>query len=70
MRPERISASEELGYIRDSSKIVSHAGLVTLLRGPIAGNAASREQDQRSARWPTRYEAMPVSGSAFGDGLP
>ena len=52
VRPERISGSEELGYIRDGSKIVSHAGLVTLLRGPVAENAASREH--RSARCPTR----------------
>jgi len=39
---------------------------VTLLRGPIAGNAAYREQDQRSARWPTLHKARPVCGTAPG----
>ena len=46
---------------------MSHsAGLVTLLRGPIAGNAAYREQDQRSARWPTLHKARPVCGTGYG----
>jgi hypothetical protein len=35
------------------------AGLVTLVRGPIAENAAFREQNERSALWPTRRKRIP-----------
>jgi hypothetical protein len=36
-----------------------YAGLVTLVCGPLVGNAAFREQNQRSALWPTRCKRIP-----------
>jgi hypothetical protein len=43
---------------RDSG-VTPYAGLVTLVRDPVVGNAAFREQNQGSALWPMRCKRIP-----------
>ena len=67
-RPHRPSATCQ--YRSGARRLPPFAGIVMLLRGPIAGNAAAREQNQRSARWPTRCKRFPIDERDLGTPKP